>query len=112
MSLSPSYMAMWKLYVREGVLLYNQSGVEMANTYQKVIALFQTLYDTPRNKEKKITDCIQHKQVDISNCVSVFFLWIIIELCERIHKDGFVSSLGDKQVFVSVGLCMKDGQIS
>ena len=63
-------------------------------------------------RKKEIAICICHKQVDISNCISVFFLWIIIELSVRIHEDGFVSSLGDRQVFVSVGLYMKDGQIS
>ena len=63
---------------------------------------------------RKKRDCHLHlpQQVNISNCISVFFLWIIIELRVRIHKDGFVSSLGDRQVFVSVGLYMKDGQIS
>lgn len=65
-----------------------------------------------KNKEKEIAVWLYHKQVDISNCISVVFLWIIIELSVRIHEDGFVCSLGDRQVFVSVGLYMKDGQIS
>lgn len=64
------------------------------------------------DKEKEIAICIYHKQADISNCISVFFLWIIKDLSAGIHRGGFVSSRGDRQVFVSVGLCMKDGQIS
>lgn len=65
-----------------------------------------------RNKDKKkeIAICIYRKQVDISNGNSVFFLGIIKDLSAGIRR-GFVSSCGDRQVFVSMGLCIIDGQI-
>lgn len=33
------------------------------------------------------------------------------DLSAGIRRGGFISSWGDRQVFVSVGLCIKDGQI-
>lgn len=99
--------------MREGVLPYDYSDVEMSNTCQKGTVIFQTgIWHPEKQGKKEIAICIYLKQVDISNCISVVFLWIIIELSVRIHKNEFVSSLGDRQMFVSVGLYMKGGQIS